>query len=160
MLPSAVVALDMLPLTPSGKLDQQALPLPDSLRPEIETSFAEPRTPIETQLAAIWCAVLRLDRIGIHDDFFTLGGHSLLVTQIISRVRDQWQIQLPFHSLFETPTIAGLAETIAQYESRPQLSAPIQRVDDDRLLAELDQLSDQDVDALLNDLIDAAGSDA
>jgi amino acid adenylation domain-containing protein len=113
MLPSAFVVLDTLPLTPSGKLDRRALPAPDYVQPALETTFAAPRTPIEELLAQIWGSVLSQPRVGIHDNFFALGGHSLLATQVVSRVREALQIELPLRSLFETPTIAGLAEQIA-----------------------------------------------
>ena len=81
MVPSAFVFLDSLPLTPNGKLDRNALPAPDHSRPELEDAFAAPRTPVEENLANIWAVVLKLDKIGIHDNFFDLGGHSLLATR-------------------------------------------------------------------------------
>jgi amino acid adenylation domain-containing protein len=112
MVPSAFVVLETLPLTPNGKLDRLALPAPSLSRPELDTHFVAPRTPAEEQLVGIWEEVLGLKRVGIHDDFFELGGHSLLATRVVSRVRGALRAELPLRYLFETPTVAGLAERI------------------------------------------------
>jgi acyl carrier protein len=112
MVPSAFVMLEALPLTPNGKVDRRALPAPDTLRPELDEAFVAPRTSVEELLAGIWSQVLNLERVGIHDNFFHLGGHSLLATQVMSRVYKTFQIELPLRCLFESPTIAGLAEHI------------------------------------------------
>ena len=111
MVPSAFVMVDALPLTANGKVDRRALQL---LVPTIEPMglLQLPQTTIEQTLATLWQQILGLEQIGIHDNFFELGGHSLLATQLMSRVRDAFQIELPLRSLFETPTIAGLATTI------------------------------------------------
>ncbi|MGC2062823.1 MAG: amino acid adenylation domain-containing protein [Thermodesulfovibrionales bacterium] len=122
MMPSAFVALDSLPLTPSGKIDRRALPAPDSERPGAEDSYVAPRTPIEELLASIWSEILGLKQVGIHDNFFESGGHSLLATQVISRLRNAFQIQIPLRSLFESPTIAELAIQIIQ--SQDEISDP------------------------------------
>jgi acyl-coenzyme A synthetase/AMP-(fatty) acid ligase/acyl carrier protein len=111
-LPSAMVVLPALPLTPNGKIDRQALPAPATANFQLQTSFVAPTTPTEISLAAIWCQVLRIDRVGTGDDFFGLGGHSLLATQVISRARQAFAIDIPLQSLFEQPTIAGLASRI------------------------------------------------
>ena len=81
MVPAVFVRLEALPLTPSDKIDRRALPLPDDLRPQLETGYVAPRNPIEEQLASIWCKVLGVERVGIHDNFFDLGGHSLLAVR-------------------------------------------------------------------------------
>ncbi len=120
MVPSAFVFLDSLPLTPNGKLDRNALPAPDHSRPELEDAFAAPRTPVEENLANIWAVVLKLDKIGIHDNFFGLGGHSLLATQVVSRIRDAFKLDLPLRSLFESSTVAGLAERIEKIRHKEQ----------------------------------------
>ncbi len=112
MVPSTFVILKALPLTPSGKLDRQALPAPEQVRAEIAKSFVAPRTPVEEVLAGIWARVLGTEYVGIHDNFFDLGGHSLLATQVVSQIRETFQVELRLRSLFETPTLAGLAELI------------------------------------------------
>jgi amino acid adenylation domain-containing protein len=113
MVPATFVWLDALPLTPSGKIDRRALPDPDRARPVLEESFVAPRTPAEQQVAAIWSALLGLERIGVHDNFFELGGHSLLATQLMSRIREALHVEVSLVRFFETPTIAGLANGIA-----------------------------------------------
>jgi len=122
MVPSVFVALDALPRTPHGKVDIRALPVPGHVRPERGTPQVAPRTPLEEELAGLWSELLRIERVGIHDNFFELGGHSLLATQLASRVRATFQVELPLHRLFESPTIAGLAEAIER--ERPALPAP------------------------------------
>jgi amino acid adenylation domain-containing protein len=109
MLPSVWIWLDALPLTPNGKLDRKALPRPEIDRRDLTAAFVGPRTELERTLAAAWGEVLRMEVVGIHDNFFELGGHSLLATRVVSRVRDAFSIDLPIRSLFELPTVAGLA---------------------------------------------------
>ncbi|HEY0737635.1 MAG TPA: amino acid adenylation domain-containing protein, partial [Herpetosiphonaceae bacterium] len=119
MVPSAFVVLDAIPLTAHGKVDRRALPAPDSARPMPEDTFVAPRTADEEIVAQIWAEVLHLDRVGILDNFFVLGGHSLMATQVISKLRAAFQIELPLRVLFEVPTIAGLCERIeaARYDT-------------------------------------------
>jgi amino acid adenylation domain-containing protein len=112
MVPSAFVALDVLPLTPNGKLDRRALPAPDQARPKLEETFIPPRNSTEKALVQIWAEVLRLERVGIHDNFFELGGHSLLATRILSRMRTALGLEISLRSLFQAPTIKGLADLI------------------------------------------------
>jgi amino acid adenylation domain-containing protein len=112
MVPAAFVMLEALPLMPNGKVDRRALPLPDPSSLRAENAYAEPRTPTEETLAGIWEEVLGLKQVDIHDDFFELGGHSLLAAQVDSRLRNAFGMELPLRSLFEAPTVAGLAEHI------------------------------------------------
>jgi amino acid adenylation domain-containing protein len=112
MIPANFVFLEAMPLTPSGKVNQRALPEPD--KPTAGTPFMAPRTPIEEGLAGIWAKVLKLDRVGVHDNFFELGGHSLLATRVMSHVRDAFQTELPLRDIFEAPTVAELAQTISE----------------------------------------------
>ncbi|MGE0127961.1 MAG: amino acid adenylation domain-containing protein [Blastocatellales bacterium] len=117
MTPSTFVMLESLPLSRSGKVDRQALTLrplstPELTRPEPEAVFEAPRTPIEEALSGIWANVLGAGQISIRDNFFDLGGHSLLVTQLISRLREAFQVEMAPRELFEAPTVAGLAERI------------------------------------------------
>src|SRR5205085_8430939 len=112
MLPAAFVLLDSFPVTLNGKVDRRALSSFDMARPELESSFTAPRTPIEEILVQVWADLLRLERVGIHDNFFDSGGHSLLATQMISRLRETFQVELPLRSLFELPTVAQLSAHI------------------------------------------------
>jgi amino acid adenylation domain-containing protein len=114
MIPAAVVLLDALPLTSNGRVDQRALPEPVYEHAESERGYVAPRTAAEEILEGIWCEVLGVPRAGAHDDFFDLGGHSLLGTQVISRAREQFRIELPLRALFDNPTLAGLARTIEE----------------------------------------------
>jgi acyl-coenzyme A synthetase/AMP-(fatty) acid ligase/acyl carrier protein len=114
MVPSAFVFLESLPVTPNGKVDRIALPLPDQSRPELEENYVAPRTSIEEALAGIWAEILKLERVGIHDNFFDLGGHSLLATQVISRVRRAFQVEIPLRAMFEKPTVEELAIAIME----------------------------------------------
>ncbi|MCX7570500.1 amino acid adenylation domain-containing protein, partial [Tumebacillus sp. DT12] len=111
MIPSAFVALDVLPLTPNGKVDRRALPAPDLSR-ETAHEYIAPRTPEEGTIAAIWADVMRLEQVGVLDDFFDLGGHSLIATQIMTRIRAAFHADIPLRLLFEAPTVAALAERI------------------------------------------------
>jgi amino acid adenylation domain-containing protein len=144
MVPSAFVPLDTMPLTPNGKVDRRALPAPEDQRLELEASYIAPRTEVERTITNIWQDVLHIEKAGIHDNFFELGGHSLLATQFISRLREAFQVELPLRSLFETPTVAELAITIAQRKAEQVDSETLAQ-----MLAELDQLSMDEVKALL-----------
>jgi amino acid adenylation domain-containing protein len=132
MVPSAFVALDALPLTAHGKLDRDALPAPgDDTR---ELFYVRPRTAVEEVVASVWAEVLGREAVGAHDDFFELGGHSLLATQVASRLREALGFEVPLRSLFESPTVAALAERIEQARdsdateaSRPIAHAPRDR---------------------------------
>ena len=109
MVPGRFVRLTELPLTPNGKIDRKRLPAPDFSRPELEKEFVAPRTPIEKALAEAWMNVLKIDRIGIHDNFFALGGNSLLAMQIIARLRRRMGPHVSVGALFEHPTIGSHA---------------------------------------------------
>ncbi|ASS75247.1 hypothetical protein CIG75_09800 [Tumebacillus algifaecis] len=129
MVPSAFVEMSAIPLTANGKIDRRALPVPDlNLRLE-DADYIAPRTSTEQTLADIFAEVLRLDKVGIEEDFFGLGGHSLLATQAISRISAAFAIKVPLRSLFECPTVASLAQKVQQLqaESRSSLDTPITR---------------------------------
>jgi acyl-coenzyme A synthetase/AMP-(fatty) acid ligase/acyl carrier protein len=112
MVPSAFLFLDSLSLGPNGKLDRRALPAPDLNRPGVEEAFVAPRNSVEETLARIWADVLGLERVGIDDNLFALGSHSLIATQAISRIRTAFRVELPLRAVFENPTVAGLARQI------------------------------------------------
>jgi amino acid adenylation domain-containing protein/non-ribosomal peptide synthase protein (TIGR01720 family) len=134
MVPSAFITVESLPLTPNGKVDRKALPAPDRARPQIEDAFVAPRTGIEDVLTEIWSSVLDLEQVGIHDNFFELGGHSLTATRVMSRVRECFHVEIPLRSLFESPTVAGLARRIetARLADRGLQLQPIPAVSRDR----------------------------
>ncbi|NJN95981.1 MAG: non-ribosomal peptide synthetase, partial [Anaerolineales bacterium] len=113
MIPSAFVLLDRLPLTANGKLDRRALPEPEPARPELADSYAEPRSPLEELLVKLWAETLRVQRVGIDDNFFEVGGHSLMATRLISAIQTRLQVELPLRSLFEAPTVARQAELLS-----------------------------------------------
>ena len=112
MCPSAIVLLDELPLTPNGKVDRRALPAPDEVESEPEAGYVAPRTQVEELLAQTWGSVLHLDQVGVESNFFDLGGHSLLIIRLVSRVRDVFHVELQMRDLFDAPTVAQLAEVV------------------------------------------------
>jgi acyl carrier protein len=107
MVPSEVVVMAKLPRTSSGKIDRQILHNVTRTR-----QFVAPRTPTEQEVAAVWGEVLSLDAVSIDDNFFSLGGHSLLLTKVVTRLQKTFKIDLSLRSLFDTPTVAGLAAVI------------------------------------------------
>ncbi|MBT2530519.1 hypothetical protein J7E91_35555, partial [Streptomyces sp. ISL-99] len=120
MVPSAVVVIQEWPLTPNGKVDRKALPAPE--QPTGSADGRAPRTPQEETLCGIFAELLGVAPVSIDDSFFQLGGHSLLVTRLISRVRTALGAELPVRTVFEKPTVAGLAEEIGTARrARPSL---------------------------------------
>ncbi len=125
MLPDGMMLLERFPLTANGKLDRRALPAIATGETPPAAAHVEPRSETEEALAAIWLDLLKLDRVGIHDDFFDLGGQSLMAIQTVSRIRDRFGVDMPLRNLFERPTIAGLAEIVDQLSSlSPGRAAP------------------------------------
>lgn len=120
MVPSVFVFLEALPLTTNGKLDRQNLPAPRESQLMAETTYVAPRTPIEAELATMWSQLLGVERVGIHDNFFEVGGHSLLVTQAVARIRDIFEVELPLRMLFKVSTVAELAQAIEKVKARSE----------------------------------------
>jgi amino acid adenylation domain-containing protein/thioester reductase-like protein len=110
MVPTVFVELEKLPLNHNGKIDRKALPQPDRDTPEEE--YVGPRDPTEETLCRLWQEVLRRDRVGIHDNFFNIGGHSLLAVQVISRIKSAFAMEMPLDAIFAAPTVARMAEYI------------------------------------------------
>ncbi|WP_164021812.1 non-ribosomal peptide synthetase, partial [Pyxidicoccus trucidator] len=124
MVPSVVGRLDALPLTVNGKVDRKALPAPSTFQPRVSTRA--PRTERERELAALWARVLHVDAVGAEDDFFELGGHSLSATQVLSRIRAHYRVELSFTDFFTAPTVAALALRIEELSStRPAPPQPL-----------------------------------
>lgn len=132
MVPSTFMFSDALPIT-NGKLDRKALPEPDGKRPVLSTAFALPTNEVETALVSIWEKILDVRPIGISDNFFDLGGHSLSATRVVSRIFKHYQLEIPLQSLFQSPTIAEMAAVINQHQGK--------LLDESRLSAILDELA-------------------
>lgn len=135
MIPSVYVFLKTFPLTPNGKIDRQSLPIPEKVKPELAANYVPPETEIEKVLAEIWAEVLGLEKVGIHDNFFDLGGHSLLLTQVTSRLYNALGVELTLRQIFATPTIAELGVLIAQKQVEETDSKVLEE-----MLAELEDL--------------------
>jgi surfactin family lipopeptide synthetase A len=135
MVPSVFMVLEAIPLTPNGKVDRRALPVPkQTLLPEPD-NFVSPQTPTEIVIAQVWTVLQLEQQPSIHDNFFDLGGHSLLATQVVSRLQRALQVKLPLRAMFEKPTIAELAPyTESLYEPKP---AAINPLDEERENVEL-----------------------
>jgi acyl carrier protein len=134
MMPSAFVLLKSLPLTANGKIDRRSLPVPDSLRPELAAAYVAPQTEIERAIATIWQEMLHLDRVGIHDNFFDLGGHSLLIVQLYSKLQRVFNRTISITDIFKYPTINSLAKYLNQdqnsqpaFDDRSQDRADLRR---------------------------------
>jgi len=132
MIPSAFVYLDALPLTSHGKIDRRALPAPDAERPALAEAFIAPRTPAEKSLASIWTKLLGINRVGINDNYFELGGDSLLATQLVSQLRGVFEVELPLVNLFQYPTLAELAASI-----------------EEAIIEQMEEISDEEAEQLL-----------
>lgn len=139
MVPSAFVKLEALPLNSSGKVDRSALPAPDATNTVRDNVFVAPRTPSEERLAAMVAPLLGMEQVSVEDNFFMLGGHSLLGTQLIARVRDAFGIELTLRSLFDAPTVATLAVQV-----------------EEMLMDRLDGMSDEEAQRILAAMAPAA----
>jgi acyl carrier protein len=157
MVPSAFVWMEALPLTPNGKLDRRGLPAPDVNSRAAEATYVAPRTALEEQIASVWSQILGLERVGIHANFFDLGGHSLLATQVVSRLADALGFEVPLRLMFERPTIARLAEALAQISGSvtERKTAPaIRRAAEEQ--TDVSRLSDAAVEGLLHAILSKA----
>ena len=131
MIPAAFYRLDSVPLSASGKVDRNALPLPAQAHQLTDEEYLAPRTPVELRVTEILATLLRLERVGVNENFFLLGGNSLLGAQVIARVRDAFGVELSLLNLFDQPTVAGL-------------SAEIERL----LVVKLDAMSEDEAERL------------
>ncbi len=119
MIPSQIIRLDKFPLTPNGKIDRQALPHPNH---ESQSLYEAPRNNIEQQLTEIWSLIVECEKISIHDNFFDLGGHSILAIKLLNEIQKNFNQELSLTSLFQNPTIAQLAQQLSQFEVQPSIS--------------------------------------
>lgn len=146
MIPAKILFLESIPITPNGKIDRRMLPAPDPSQLESTDQYAAPRDEVEHALAGIFASILKLERVGIHDNFFDLGGHSLLATKVISHIREQLGVDLSLRTLFENPTPGGLAVAVFRKQT--------ERMDDKKLIdlmAAIENLSDEEAKALLDE---------
>ncbi|HEY3581711.1 MAG TPA: MupA/Atu3671 family FMN-dependent luciferase-like monooxygenase, partial [Pyrinomonadaceae bacterium] len=134
-IPSAFMVLDALPLTPNGKIDRKALPLPGPQHARPAVDFVAPRTSTESELAALWSEILGNDHFGIYENFFESGGHSLTATQLVTRVRKNFAVELSLRDFIKYPTISGLAELIEE--------SILSHASDEKLLALVEMLESQ-----------------
>ena len=125
MIPSAFVLLDVLPLTPNGKIDRRALPLPAGVRPDLDAAYVAPRSALEQTIAQIWQEVLQVDQVGIHDTFFDLGGHSLLLAQVHTRLCAAVPHAITMLDLFKYPTISALVRYLQPDADPPVVSLAV-----------------------------------
>jgi amino acid adenylation domain-containing protein len=146
MIPSLFIKLDHLPLTANGKIDRKALPKPDHSRPELCSPYANPQNQIEEYLVRIWEEVLDVRPLGIDDNFFDVGGHSLAATMVVSRVIQQFQIDMPLKSLFQSPTIADMAAVVTAH-----LGKTLDENQLEIILDELASLSDAEAQQLVSE---------
>ena len=124
MIPSAFVALDSLPLTPNGKVNREALPEPGHERPSLEVTYAAPDTEVEAVVAGIWQQVLRVERVGIDDNFFDLGGHSLSMLRVHGKLRQAFGREFSMVEMFQYPTVKALAAFVSAGQGEQQQPSP------------------------------------
>jgi acyl carrier protein len=123
MVPAAFVRLESLPLKASGKVDRSLLPAPTSTNTIDDDVYIAPRTPVERRVVSILAELLGLEKVGVNDNFFFLGGHSLLGTQLIARARDSFSVELPLRTVFDRPTAAELSAEIERMIRTDSISA-------------------------------------
>ncbi|HKV40955.1 MAG TPA: phosphopantetheine-binding protein, partial [Blastocatellia bacterium] len=128
MIPAEFVVMDALPLTPNGKIDRRNLPRPRGSASESAKGYVAPSSAVEEVLAAIWEQDLDRDRVGIADDFFALGGHSLTAMRVISAIRYIFKVDLTVSKMFESPTVQGLARELRAVETKPGQMEGIARI--------------------------------
>jgi amino acid adenylation domain-containing protein len=145
MIPSLLMKVEEFPLTGNGKLDRNSLPTPSAARPDLDTKFVAPETPVERLVAKIWTELLSLDQVGVHDNFLDLGGHSLTATRLVSQIIKHFQLEIPLQFLFQSPTVAEMAAVITEHQARNPAQQQVESV-----LAELESLSDDEAERLLS----------
>ncbi|MDP6151442.1 MAG: amino acid adenylation domain-containing protein [Gammaproteobacteria bacterium] len=126
MVPATYVRLEQIPLTPNGKVDRKQLPAPEW---SADQEYVAPRNGVEEELAVIWADILSVEQVGIHDDFFALGGHSLIAMKLVSRVLESMRVELPLDRVFESPTIAGLANSVSESRDKGEEVPEITRIE-------------------------------
>jgi acyl carrier protein len=139
MIPAVFVRLQHMPLNNSGKVDRAELPAPDSTNTLRDSTFVAPRTPIEERVASMLASLLDLGQVSVEDNFFLLGGHSLMGTQLIARIRDAFNVELGLRSLFDAPTVSKLSTQVETL-----------------LLAKLEAMTEEEAERLIGGTAQAA----
>ncbi|WP_414575218.1 amino acid adenylation domain-containing protein [Anabaena sp. CCY 9402-a] len=154
MIPSLYIPLETLPLTQNGKIDRRALPQPEYQFNQSEQPIIPPSTELEIALAQLWQSILNVEVSSIYNNFFELGGNSLSATQIITQMRQNLQLDLPIREFFLNPTLTVQVELLKQqWEAKQEIKIePIERINPQELLANLDELSDEEVERLLDQM--------
>ena len=147
LIPSALVQLDVMPLTPNGKIYRKGLPVIEQITRDSGRTPEPPRNRVEEVLAWMWAEALGVDEVGIHDDFFDIGGHSILASQLVSRIRETLHIELSLRAFFDAPTIAKLAGAICGNEEQ---AVKIERIAE--LLIDVAGYSDDEAEAMLGEI--------
>jgi acyl carrier protein len=142
MVPTAFVPLEALPLSPNGKVDRNALPPPDATRRDLQQPLVQPRNPVEQIIATIWRELLGIPEVGVTENLFKLGAHSLMAARAVSRIRDAFCVDLPLRQLFETPTVSNLSTIVTQ-----RLSNMVRDNGLSPLLDHLEQISAAELEA-------------
>jgi hypothetical protein len=127
MVPGSLVLMEALPLTPNGKVDRRALPARESERPDQAGQFVAPQTEMERAITVVWQEVLGLERVGVHDNFFDLGGHSLLLVRLQSRLREALRREVAIVELLRSPTVSALAKSLSPADKGPSFEVVHQR---------------------------------
>jgi acyl carrier protein len=146
LIPAALVHLEVMPLTPNGKIDRKSLPLAEQINGEGERILEPPRNRVEEALSVLWAELLGAEEVGINDDFFAIGGHSILASQLVSRLRETFQVELSLRTFFDSPTIAKLAEIMLREEEQ---AMKVERIAE--LLIDVMNYSDDEVEARLDE---------
>jgi acyl carrier protein len=159
MVPADYLVVDAFPLLPSGKVDRRTLALQTSARLIGDQGYVAPQTPTQERLAAIWRILLEVEDVGITDNFFQLGGHSLMVMQVVARIRKEFEVEVPIRTLFEDPTIKGLAREVEESKAKGiKAFAPISSYlhaqnNQDRLRVQVDKMSREELEELLRQVL-------
>jgi amino acid adenylation domain-containing protein len=160
MIPSHFVLLDEMPLTPNGKVDRRKLSALEPGAVKSHLNHVEPRTTFEKKLARLWAEVLKVSQVSVHDNFFEVGGHSLLAMKLTSRIREEFGLELPVRRLFEIRTIAGLAEVLSETQAENEAGPPASEIkkitavgrgesDLSQLLVDFDRMTVKEIEALV-----------
>ena len=144
MVPSLLIRLDSMPLTPSGKISRKGLPAIEQSLFESEQRFDAPGTPVEQVLIGLWADILGLDQVGIHDDFFEIGGHSILAARLVSQIKEVFQFELSLRTFFEERTAARLAAVMV---ADAAMGSRVQRIAD--LAINVANFTDNEVETML-----------